>query len=126
MRPSLALALLVATLSGFGGTIALVVAAAAAVGVGLGSLGPLPLAFGLSPLVFVTPRFDPAVLRGLGVPLVSVTMAGQNLPGLTVPRAAGNPVPVGPILRPTGLAPLATPVCGRVAEAARAAPGGRR
>ena len=119
MRPSLALALLVATLSGFGGTIALVVAAAAAVGVGLGSLGPLPL-------VFVTPRFDPAVLRGLGVPLVSVTMAGQNLPGLTVLRAAGYPVPVGPILRPTGLAPLATPVCGRVAEAARAAPGGRR
>lgn len=105
--PLLALFLAVRLASPSGAVLA-VLAAGLALAAGLGLLGPLPLAFGLSPLVWVTPRLEPAVLLGLGVPLFLVTMAGQNLPGLAVLRAAGYPVPVGPILGLTGLASLAT------------------
>jgi benzoate membrane transport protein len=75
---------------------------------GLGSLGALPGSFGLTPLVWVSPRFDPAVLLGLGVPLFLVTMAGQNLPGFAVLKAAGYPVPTGSLLALGGLASLLT------------------
>ncbi len=43
----------------------------------------------LSTLTLITPRFDPVVLIGLGLPLYLVTMASQNLPGFAVLRAAG-------------------------------------
>lgn len=55
------------------------------------------------PFVWVTPRFDPAVLIGLGVPLYLVTMASQNLPGFAVMTAQGYAPPVRAALVTTGL-----------------------
>lgn len=60
----------------------------------------------LSTLTLVAPRFDPAVIFGLGLPLYLVTMASQNLPGFAVLRAAGYPAPTRSILGVTGLASL--------------------
>lgn len=59
---------------------------------------------GLSTLTIVAPRFDSAVLFGLGLPLYLVTMASQNLPGFAVLRAAGYPPPSREILGVTGAA----------------------
>lgn len=73
----------------------------------LGRVGPMP-APELSALVWTTPRFDPSVLVGLGVPLFLVTMASQNLPGFAVLRASGYVPPVRPILAVTGLASMVT------------------
>lgn len=64
---------------------------------------PLP-ALSLSSFVWTTPRFDPAALVGLALPLYIVTMASQNLPGFAVLRAAGYEPPVQSILGVTGLA----------------------
>ncbi len=56
----------------------------------------------------VLPRFDPAVLVGLALPLYLVTMASQNLPGFAVLRGHGYEPPVRPILAVTGLVSLLT------------------
>lgn len=61
--------------------------------------------------VFTVPAFDWRVLVSVGLPLYVVTMASQNLPGVTVLRNAGYRVPVSPLLGWTGavnalLAPL--------------------
>jgi benzoate membrane transport protein len=58
---------------------------------------------GLPVPVFIAPVFDPASLVGLALPLVLVTMAGQNLPGFATLRAAGYEPPVRPALVATGL-----------------------
>ncbi|MFG1241012.1 benzoate/H(+) symporter BenE family transporter [Xanthobacter sp. V7C-4] len=73
----------------------------------LGRVGPMP-EFELSALVWTTPRFEPPVLVGLGLPLFLVTMASQNLPGFAVLRACGYVPPVRPILAVTGLASMAS------------------
>jgi len=73
----------------------------------LGRVGPMPTP-DLSALVWTMPRFDAAVLVGLGVPLFLVTMASQNLPGFAVLRACGYVPPVRPILAVTGLASMAS------------------
>jgi len=78
------------------------IAAAAA----FGQIGPLAQAFTAPALQFVAPRFEPAVLLGLGVPLYLVTMASQNLPGFAVLRAAGYAPPVRDALAVTGAGSL--------------------
>lgn len=103
--PLVALFLLVRLASPSAAVLA-VLAAGLGLAAWLGLLGPLPTAGGPAPLVWVTPRLEPAVLLGLGVPLFLVTMAGQNLPGLAVLRAAGYAVPAGPLLALGGLASL--------------------
>ena len=68
----------------------------------LGQADALP-AFTLTRPVFVQAQFEVSVMISLGVPLYLVTMAGQNLPGLAVLRAAGYQVDARPILGLTGL-----------------------
>ncbi len=63
---------------------------------------------GLSALQWTTPRFTPAALIGLGLPLWLVTMASQNLSGLAVLRADGYAPEAGPIVTFTGLVSLIT------------------
>ena len=60
----------------------------------------------LSTLTVVTPRFEPAVIIGLAVPLYLVTMASQNLPGAAVLKASGYEPPFASALLVTGLASL--------------------
>ena len=59
--------------------------------------------FDATPLVFIAPEFNPAVLMGLGLPLYLVTMASQNLPGFAVLRANGYHPPVAAALGVTGI-----------------------
>lgn len=63
---------------------------------------------GISALLWTTPRFTPAALIGLGLPLWLVTMASQNLSGLAVLRADGYAPEAGPIVTFTGLVSLIT------------------
>ncbi len=72
---------------------------------GLG-LAPMAVPFDVSRVALATPVFDPAVLIGLAVPLYVVTMAGQNLAGAAVLRAAGYAVPFNRTLMVTGLASM--------------------
>jgi benzoate membrane transport protein len=72
----------------------------------LGLLQPLP-PLALAQLVWITPRFDPGIAIGLGVPLYLVTMASQNLAGFAVLRASGfDSIPSRPILGVTGVLSL--------------------
>jgi benzoate membrane transport protein len=81
----------------------------AALGVGLAiafTWGGVPMPafrFDATPLVFIAPQFNPAVLIGLGLPLYLVTMASQNLPGFAVLRASGYHPPVAAALGVTGV-----------------------
>lgn len=54
-------------------------------------------------LEWTTPRFDPATIASLGLPLFLVTMASQNLPGFAVLRASGYQPPVTGSLWVTGI-----------------------
>jgi len=54
--------------------------------------------------VWTTPRFDPRVALGVGLPLFVVTMASQNLPGIAVLRGNGYDLPVSPLIGWTGAA----------------------
>ncbi len=56
--------------------------------------------------VFVMPQFSLAALVGVALPLFIVTMASQNLPGVSAQRAAGFAVPVSPVITATGLVTL--------------------
>ena len=51
----------------------------------------------------VAPRFLPAALLGVALPLFIVTMASQNIPGMAVLHANGFRPPPGPLFRATGL-----------------------
>lgn len=62
------------------------VLASLATGAGAGLSG---LTLRLTAPVFTLPTFDPQALLSIGVPLLLVTMAGQNAPGLTVLKNAG-------------------------------------
>lgn len=57
--------------------------------------------------VFTAPSFALSTLIGVGIPLFVVTMATQNLPGITVLRAAGYPAPSSPLIAWTGATTLA-------------------
>jgi benzoate membrane transport protein len=85
-----------------------VLAAGIALAYILGMAAPTAAPFAITRLVPVVPAFDPAVLIGLGLPLFLVTMAGQNLPGFAVLRAAGYAPPTRPVLALTGLASILT------------------
>ncbi|MFL1485901.1 benzoate/H(+) symporter BenE family transporter [Marinobacter sp. LN3S78] len=54
--------------------------------------------------VWVTPTFTLDALIGVALPLFVVTMASQNLPGLTVLRASGYNAPASPLIGWTGTA----------------------
>ena len=53
--------------------------------------------------VFVAPEFTARALLGLGLPLLVLALASQNLPGFAVMRAAGYDPPVKGALITTGL-----------------------
>ncbi len=72
---------------------------------GLG-LAPMAVPFDVSLVALTAPVFDPTVLIGLAVPLYVVTMAGQNLAGAAVLRAAGYTIPFNRSLMVTGLASM--------------------
>ena len=63
---------------------------------------PMPASVVMSSLVYIEPRFDPATLVGIGLPLFLVTMASQNLPGAAVLRTQGYVPPMSSILGVTG------------------------
>ncbi|HPT48715.1 MAG TPA: benzoate/H(+) symporter BenE family transporter [Accumulibacter sp.] len=56
--------------------------------------------------VFTLPTLSWPALIGVALPLYVVTMASQNVPGVTVIRAAGFQVPVSPLIGWTGVANL--------------------
>jgi len=57
--------------------------------------------------VLIMPRFEPAAIVGIGIPLFIVTMASQNIPGMAVLAANGYRPDLNPLLRTTGLFSLA-------------------
>ena len=61
----------------------------------LGAVWPQPL--------FVTPTWSWNAVASLSIPLFIVTMASQNVPGLSVMRANGYAPPIGPIFAGTGI-----------------------
>jgi benzoate membrane transport protein len=85
-----------------------VLAGGAALAHVLGLIGPLP-DLAVATLTPIRPAFDLPVMVGLGVPLYLVTMASQNLAGVSVLKASGYPeAPVRPILLVTGIASAVT------------------
>lgn len=56
--------------------------------------------------VWVTPEFSIAAMLGVGLPLLIVTMASQNIPGVAVLRASGYSTPVSPLITSTSLSTL--------------------
>jgi benzoate membrane transport protein len=85
------------------------VPAALAVAVaGIVLTGPGLAGADLAPVLqWTPPRFDPATLVSIGVPLFLVTMASQNVPGMAVLATYGYRPRLGGILGATGLATLA-------------------
>ena len=53
--------------------------------------------------VVVVPRFPPATMLGVALPLFIVTMASQNIPGIAVLHANGYRPPPGKLFAATGL-----------------------
>jgi len=56
--------------------------------------------------VWVTPEFSLPAMLGVGLPLLIVTMASQNIPGVAVLRASGYTTPVSPLITSTSLSTL--------------------
>ncbi|WP_372626057.1 benzoate/H(+) symporter BenE family transporter [Arsukibacterium sp.] len=71
-----------------------------------GSLDLSAVTFGLARPVWVTPEFSISALIGVGLPLLLVTMASQNIPGVAVLRASGYNTPVSPLISSTALSTL--------------------
>jgi benzoate membrane transport protein len=74
----------------------------------LNRVEPVSLTESVATLVWITSQFDISVLLGLGAPLFLVSMASQNLPGLTVLKAADYEPPARSALAITGLGSLLT------------------
>lgn len=53
--------------------------------------------------VWTTPQFSPGTIVGVAIPLFIVTMASQNLPGVSAIRVAGYEPPVSKIIGWTGV-----------------------
>ncbi|NKC17345.1 benzoate/H(+) symporter BenE family transporter [Pseudoalteromonas sp. S4498] len=69
-----------------------------------GLISPQPMDFSVTKPEFVTPVFSWQGFIGITVPLFIVTMASQNLPGLTVLRASDyKDTPVSPLIAWTGV-----------------------
>lgn len=56
--------------------------------------------------VWVTPHWSINALLGVGLPLLLVTMASQNIPGVAVIRTSGYQTPVSPLITSTALSTL--------------------
>ena len=56
--------------------------------------------------VWVTPHWSLSALLGVGLPLLLVTMASQNIPGVAVLRTSGYQTPVSPLISYTALSTL--------------------
>lgn len=82
-----------------------------AMGTGVAAAGGLvhggAVAVHLTRPVFVAPTFSMASLVGIALPLFVVTMASQNVPGVSVSRAAGYALPISPAIGWAGVANLA-------------------
>ncbi|WP_428246556.1 benzoate/H(+) symporter BenE family transporter [Ferrovibrio sp.] len=63
---------------------------------------------------FVMPRFTPEAIIGVALPLFIVTMASQNIPGITVLRVNGFQPDPNPLFRATGLFSMAAAPFGAV------------
>ena len=62
----------------------------------------------ISAPVFLMPEVTQSALLGLGLPLFIVTMATQNVPGITILRSFGFTPPPGPPLMGVGVASIAS------------------
>lgn len=71
-----------------------------------GSLDLSAVTFSLAQPVWVTPEFTFSALIGVGLPLLLVTMASQNIPGVAVLRASGYTTPISPLISSTALSTL--------------------
>ncbi|WP_214000497.1 benzoate/H(+) symporter BenE family transporter [Arsukibacterium sp.] len=71
-----------------------------------GSLDLSAVTLSLAQPVWVTPEFSLSALVGVGLPLLLVTMASQNIPGVAVLRASGYQTPVSPLISSTALSTL--------------------
>ncbi|WP_166837512.1 benzoate/H(+) symporter BenE family transporter [Rheinheimera pleomorphica] len=56
--------------------------------------------------VWITPHWSLSALLGVGLPLLLVTMASQNIPGVAVIRSSGYHTPVSPLISSTAVATL--------------------
>jgi benzoate membrane transport protein len=71
-----------------------------------GSLDLTKVSLSLTQPVWVTPEFSISALIGVGLPLLLVTMASQNIPGVAVLRASGYQTPISPLISSTALSTL--------------------
>jgi benzoate membrane transport protein len=80
--------------------------AAAAIAVAIDPVAGHAPAHLLPQLTFVTPTLHLGTLLGLGLPLFVVTMASQNVAGMSVLAAHGYAAPMRPVLVSTGAASI--------------------
>ena len=71
-----------------------------------GQLNVAGLSLELGRPLWVTPQFSWAAAVSLALPLLVVTMASQNLPGVAAIKAAGYDMPISKLITMTGLATL--------------------
>ncbi|MAD77391.1 MAG: hypothetical protein CML20_21915 [Rheinheimera sp.] len=71
-----------------------------------GTLDLSAVTLSLAQPVWVTPQFSVSALIGVGLPLLLVTMASQNIPGVAVLRASGYNTPISPLISSTALSTL--------------------
>ncbi|MBU1309564.1 MAG: benzoate/H(+) symporter BenE family transporter [Gammaproteobacteria bacterium] len=64
------------------------------------------ISLSLTTPVWVTPHWSVSALLGVGLPLLLVTMASQNIPGVAVIRTSGYQTPVSPLISSTALSTL--------------------
>ncbi len=64
------------------------------------------LSLSLTQPILTMPEFTLSTLIGIGIPLFTVTMASQNVPGLAVLRAHGYKTPASPLISWTGITGL--------------------
>jgi benzoate membrane transport protein len=67
----------------------------------------LEQAFQMATPVWVMPEFSWQAVIGLGLPMFIVTMASQNIPGVSTLRACGYDAPASPLVGWTGIASAA-------------------
>ncbi len=71
-----------------------------------GNIDTQQLEWSLTTPTFTLPSFELTSLIGVGVPLLIVNIASQNMPGLAVLRANGYNTPASPLISWTGLTSL--------------------
>ncbi|MCS4308092.1 benzoate membrane transport protein [Rheinheimera pacifica] len=71
-----------------------------------GQFNDSAITLSLTTPVWVTPDWSLSALLGVGLPLLLVTMASQNIPGVAVIRTSGYQTPVSPLISSTALSTL--------------------